>query len=125
MFFTYGKAVTSMMLARAGSGGGNGAGGSGSGSGSGEFSLMFVGGPIRFQSEEGALYSRLFHIVRPHPKQNNKKRESADLAPSLAQVDADCDGLVGGAEGAAFIRRARLMNDANREVRSALTRWRR
>jgi hypothetical protein len=34
------------------------------------------------------------------------------------QVDTDCDGYVGGAEGASFIRRACLMNDANREVRT-------
>jgi hypothetical protein len=31
-------------------------------------------------------------------------------------VDADADGFVGGTEGAAFIRRARLLNDANREI---------
>jgi len=31
-------------------------------------------------------------------------------------VDIDSDGFVGGAEGAAFIRRAHLPNDANREV---------
>lgn len=33
------------------------------------------------------------------------------------QVDTDSDGYIGGAEGAVFIRRARLLNDANREVR--------
>lgn len=32
-------------------------------------------------------------------------------------MDSDSDGLIGGAEGAAFIRRAQLLNDANREVR--------
>lgn len=32
-------------------------------------------------------------------------------------MDTDSDGYIGGTEGAAFIRRARLMNDANREVR--------
>lgn len=39
-------------------------GGGGGGGSSGEFSIMFVNGPIKFQSEEGVLYSRLFHIVR-------------------------------------------------------------
>ncbi|RLN56120.1 hypothetical protein BBJ28_00002422 [Nothophytophthora sp. Chile5] len=34
------------------------------GNGSGEFSIAFVNGPIKFQSEEGVLYSRFFHIVR-------------------------------------------------------------
>lgn len=34
------------------------------------------------------------------------------------KVDTDSDGYIGGAEGAAFIRRARLLNDANREVRA-------
>ncbi|KAG7400801.1 hypothetical protein PHYBOEH_004315 [Phytophthora boehmeriae] len=61
--------------------------------GGGEFSIAFVNGPIKFLSEEGVLYSRLFHIV-----------------------DTDADGYIGGTEGAAFIRRARLMNDANREI---------
>ncbi|KAI9913558.1 hypothetical protein PsorP6_005301 [Peronosclerospora sorghi] len=63
------------------------------GGSSGEFTIAFVNGPIRFNSEEGVLYARLFHIV-----------------------DTDADGLIGGTEGAAFIRRARLMNDANREI---------
>ncbi|POM62606.1 hypothetical protein PHPALM_28223, partial [Phytophthora palmivora] len=58
----------------------------------GEFNIAFINGPIKFHSEEGVLYSRLFHIV-----------------------DTDADGYIGGTEGAAFIRRARLMNDANRE----------
>jgi hypothetical protein len=39
-------------------------GASGGGGSSGEFSIMFVNGPIKFQSEEGVLYARLFHIVR-------------------------------------------------------------
>lgn len=43
------------------------------------------------------------------------------LALTKRQVDTDADGYIGGAEGAAFIRRARLLNDANREVRLALT----
>ncbi|DAZ98032.1 TPA: hypothetical protein N0F65_004522 [Lagenidium giganteum] len=60
---------------------------------SGDFSIAFVNGPIRFTSEEGVLFSRIFHIL-----------------------DTDSDGYVGGAEGAAFIRRARLLNDANREI---------
>ncbi|KAG6969565.1 hypothetical protein JG688_00005259 [Phytophthora aleatoria] len=64
-----------------------------SGASGGEFNIAFVNGPIKFHSEEGALYSRLFHIV-----------------------DTDADGYIGGTEGAAFIRRARLMNDANREI---------
>lgn len=38
------------------------------------------------------------------------------LVWSCVQVDTDSDGYIGGAEGAAFIRRARLLNDANREV---------
>ncbi|CEG41241.1 sorting nexin 1 [Plasmopara halstedii] len=62
-------------------------------SSSGEFDIAFVNGPIKFRSEEGVLYSRLFHIV-----------------------DTNADGYIGGAEGAAFIRRAKLMNDANREI---------
>ncbi|KAF4324892.1 hypothetical protein BBO99_00001846 [Phytophthora kernoviae] len=61
--------------------------------GGGEFDIAFVNGPIKFLSDEGILYSRLFHIV-----------------------DTDADGYIGGTEGAAFIRRARLMNDANREI---------
>ncbi|KAJ0410301.1 hypothetical protein P43SY_002633 [Pythium insidiosum] len=61
--------------------------------GGGEFTISFVNGPIKFTGEEGVLYARLFHIV-----------------------DADADGFIGGAEGAVFIRRARLLNDANREV---------
>uniref|UniRef100_A0AAV1TL12 PX domain-containing protein n=1 Tax=Peronospora matthiolae TaxID=2874970 RepID=A0AAV1TL12_9STRA len=64
----------------------------GSRSGS-DFSIAFVNGPITFSSEEGVLYARLFHIV-----------------------DTDADGYIGGIEGAAFIRRARLVNDANREI---------
>ncbi|TYZ57211.1 hypothetical protein PybrP1_011161 [[Pythium] brassicae (nom. inval.)] len=60
---------------------------------SGEFTIAFPNGPIKFQSAEGVLYARLFHIV-----------------------DTDSDGYIGGAEGAAFIRRARLLNDANREI---------
>jgi len=28
-----------------------------------EFSLDFVGGPIKFRAEEGVFYSKLFHIV--------------------------------------------------------------
>ncbi|KAG2780883.1 hypothetical protein PC129_g8396 [Phytophthora cactorum] len=64
-----------------------------SGASGGEFNIAFVNGPIKFHSEEGVLYSRLFHIV-----------------------DTDADGYIGGTEGAAFIRRARLMNDANREI---------
>ncbi|RMX65999.1 hypothetical protein DD238_002830 [Peronospora effusa] len=59
----------------------------------GEFNIAFVNGPIKFNSEEGVLYSRLFHIV-----------------------DSDEDGYIGGTEGAAFIRRANLRNDANREI---------
>ncbi|CAK4111312.1 unnamed protein product [Aphanomyces euteiches] len=58
-----------------------------------EFTINFVGGPIKFRAEEGVLFSKLFHIV-----------------------DIDGDGFVGGVEGAAFIRRANLPNDANREV---------
>ncbi|KDO34183.1 hypothetical protein SPRG_19029 [Saprolegnia parasitica CBS 223.65] len=58
-----------------------------------EFSLNFVGGPIKFRGDEGVFFSKLFHIV-----------------------DNDGDGFVGGLEGAAFIRRANLPNDANREV---------
>ncbi|OQS01473.1 hypothetical protein ACHHYP_00764 [Achlya hypogyna] len=58
-----------------------------------EFSLNFVGGPIKFRGEEGVFFSKLFHIV-----------------------DIDGDGFVGGIEGAAFIRRANLPNEANREV---------
>ncbi|KAF0685842.1 Aste57867_22317 [Aphanomyces stellatus] len=58
-----------------------------------EFTLNFVGGPIKFRGEEGVLFAKLFHIV-----------------------DIDGDGFVGGVEGAAFIRRANLSNDANREV---------
>ncbi|KUF91477.1 Epidermal growth factor receptor substrate 15 [Phytophthora nicotianae] len=64
-----------------------------SGASGGEFNIAFVNGTIKFHSEEGVLYSRLFHIV-----------------------DTDADGYIGGTEGAAFIRRARLMNDANREI---------
>uniref|UniRef100_M4B2F9 EF-hand domain-containing protein n=1 Tax=Hyaloperonospora arabidopsidis (strain Emoy2) TaxID=559515 RepID=M4B2F9_HYAAE len=64
----------------------------GSASGS-DFSIAFVNGPISFNSEEGVLYARLFHIV-----------------------DTDADGYIGGIEGAAFVRRARLVNDANREI---------
>ncbi|GLD95246.1 hypothetical protein PINS_up003890 [Pythium insidiosum] len=64
-----------------------------SNSSAGEFTISFVNGPIKFTSEEGVLYARLFHIV-----------------------DADADGFIGGTEGAAFIRRARLLNDANREI---------
>jgi hypothetical protein len=30
----------------------------------GEFTIAFANGPIKFRSEEGVLYSRLFHIVR-------------------------------------------------------------
>lgn len=30
----------------------------------GEFTIAFPNGPIKFQSDEGVLYSRLFHIVR-------------------------------------------------------------
>lgn len=30
----------------------------------GEFTITFPNGPIKFQSDEGVLYSRLFHIVR-------------------------------------------------------------
>ncbi|OQR95507.1 hypothetical protein THRCLA_07803 [Thraustotheca clavata] len=58
-----------------------------------EFSLNFVGGPIKFRGEEGVVFAKLFHIV-----------------------DIDGDGFVGGAEGAAFIRRANLPNEANREI---------
>ncbi|ETW05604.1 hypothetical protein H310_03342 [Aphanomyces invadans] len=58
-----------------------------------DFVLNFVGGPIKFRAEEGVLFAKLFHIV-----------------------DIDGDGFVGGTEGAAFIRRAALPNDANREV---------
>ncbi|KAG7393208.1 hypothetical protein PHYPSEUDO_011213 [Phytophthora pseudosyringae] len=68
-------------------------GSSTSGGSSGEFNIAFVNGPIKFHSDEGVLYSRLFHIV-----------------------DTDSDGYIGGTEGAAFIRRARLLNDANREI---------
>jgi hypothetical protein len=32
-------------------------------SNNGEFSIAFVNGTIKFTSEEGALYARLFHIV--------------------------------------------------------------
>ncbi|TDH66809.1 hypothetical protein CCR75_000079 [Bremia lactucae] len=59
----------------------------------GEFIIAFASGPIKFKSDEGVLYSRLFQIV-----------------------DTDMDGYIGGKEGAAFIRRANLRNDANREI---------
>jgi hypothetical protein len=35
-------------------------------------------------------------------------------------VDANADGFIYGTEGAAFIRRANLLNDANREVRKLI-----
>ncbi|RLN86998.1 hypothetical protein BBJ28_00004843 [Nothophytophthora sp. Chile5] len=73
------------------------------GSGSGEFSIAFVNGPIKFQSEEGVLYSRFFHIVR-----------GRSFASRLGIRNSD--EYICGAEGAAFIRRARLLNDANREI---------
>jgi hypothetical protein len=37
-----------------------------SSTGGGEFEIQFVNGPIKFHSEEGVLYSRLFHIVGRH-----------------------------------------------------------
>ncbi|TMW62975.1 hypothetical protein Poli38472_005593 [Pythium oligandrum] len=77
------------MMRRLTNDGGNG-GGTGGG---GEFLIAFVNGPIKFSAEEGVFYARLFHIV-----------------------DTDADGYIGGTEGAAFIRRARLLNDANREI---------
>lgn len=108
---------------------GSGGGGAGGG-GSGEFSIMFVNGPIKFQSEEGVLYARLFHIVRRSDRRRGSccpRGTCAGKAPLThrpldEQVDTDGDGYVGGAEGASFIRRARLMNDANREVRTCRAR---
>lgn len=82
---------------------------------SGDFAIAFVNGPITFRSEEGVLYARLFHIVRVSLVQSAALYVSS-LVSLGAQVDTDSDGYIGGAEGAAFIRRARLLNDANREV---------
>lgn len=91
----------------------------------GEFTIAFANGPIKFQSDEGVLYSRLFHIVRPGVAPQSPVRMAVFHYAKVAerccwyvvvQVDTDSDGYIGGAEGAAFIRRARLLNDANREV---------